>query len=307
MQFVILTQFRKDCVKYKEIRLFDIFKRASLKFLAHDMLTHTKAVTYQVLFSFLPFAIFFIALLGFFDLSNLFDLLRSQSDVFFLTETMSQMNLIVDQLQQRRHGMLSFGVVFAIWASSSAMRSMMKALDIVYGVAEKRPGWERLIVSISATLVIGVMLAAIVTLLLARPMAVQSIVQQAKIKPIFAFLWAWWIRWPVIFLLLTATVFVVFRTAPGAHRRFHAIAPGALFAVLAWFLASLSFDIYVRNVAGYDHLYGNLGTIVVLLVYFFISSFIFLFGAELNAAIQESSVRASKNDGAAFEEDEYLW
>lgn len=294
-------------LKIEQGTALDIFKRALQQFFAHDMQTHTKAVTYQVLFSFFPFIIFFIALLGFFDLSTMFDLLRSQSDIFFLAETVPQLNLIFDQLQQRRHGMLSFGVVFAIWASSSAMRSMMKALNVVYGIKERRPGWKRFLISIAATLVVGVMLVVTVTLILVRPMAVQTMVQYTGINPLFLIIWTWWFRWPAILLLLTVTVIIVYWTAPSFRSRFYSVVPGALVAVFAWFLASLGFDIYVRHFAGYDHLYGNVGTAVVLLLYFFISSFIFLFGAELNAVIEYFSPIANINGCDDMGEDKYLW
>lgn len=265
--------------------LCHLFKRALAQFLAHDMLTHAKAVTYQVLFSFFPFIIFFIALLGFFDLSNLFDLLRRQSEVFFLIETAPQLNSVLDQMQERRHGILSFGFAFSIWASSSAMRSMMKALNVVYGVKEGRPGWKRYTLSAITTLAIGIMLAMAVTLLLIRPVAMQTLVQQFGVKPLFATMWTWWLRWPAFVLLLTITVTVVYWTAPNIRQRFCHVMPGAFLAVFAWLAASLTFDLYVRNVAGYDHLYGSIGTAVVLLLYFFISSIIFLFGAEVNAAV----------------------
>ena len=263
-----------------------LLKRTISQFLVHDMQTHARAVTYQVLFSLFPFIIFFIALLGFFDLSNLFDWLRRRSEVFFLMQTAPQMNVILDQLQQRRHGMLSFGVGFSLWASSSAMRSMMKALNVVYGVKEGRPAWKRYAVSVVTTLVVGTTLAMAVTLLLVRPTAMQALFQHFGVDPVFAALWSWWLRWPAIVLLLTATVTVVYWAAPDVEQRFQFVTPGASLAVLVWCVASIAFGYYVRNVSNFDQVYGSVGTVIVLLLYFFISAFILLFGAELNAAVE---------------------
>jgi membrane protein len=273
-----------------------VLKRAISQFVMHDMLTHVRAVTYQILFSFFPFIIFFMALLGFLALSDLFDWLRQRSEVFFLAQTASQINIIIDQLQQRREGMLSFGMVFSVWASSSAMRSMMKALNVVYGVKEQRPVWKRYVSSVLATLVVGTTLATVVTLMLVRPQAMQVFALHLGLQRDFAALWSWWLRWPVIFLLLTATVAIIYWTAPDVKQRFRFVTPGALVAVLAWSVASVGFDFYVRNIAGYDRLYGSVGTAVVLLLYFFISTFIVLFGAELNAAA-EHFAPAGKDSG----------
>ncbi|SMP49207.1 membrane protein [Noviherbaspirillum suwonense] len=273
-----------------------VLKCAVSQFVRHDLLTHVRAVTYQVLFSFFPFIIFLMALLGFLDLSDLFDWLRRRTEVFFLAQTAQQVNLIMDQLQQRREGMLSFGVAFSIWASSSAMRSLMKALNVVYGVQERRPLWKRYAGSILATLVVGLCMSAAVTLLLVRPQAMQVLAQYMGLRPVFAILWSWWLRWPAIFLLLTLTVVVIYWAAPDVEQRFRFVTPGACVAVLAWAAASFSFDFYVRNIAEYDRLYGNVGTAVALLLYVFISTFILLFGAELNAAA-EHLAPTGKNDG----------
>jgi len=263
-----------------------IFVRAIMQFNANDMQTHVKAVTFQILFSFFPFIVFFMALLGSFALSDIFDLLRSQSDGFFLSQTVLQINLAIDQFQQRRHSMLSLGVVFSIWASSSAMRSIMKALNVVFGVREARRFWKRYLLSIVTTLIIGTLLVMAITLLLIRPAAVKTLAQQFQFEPVLIWMWTWWIRWPSIILLLTTTVATVYWFGPDVRRRFRSVAPGAFIAALAWFAASLAFDYYVRNIGGYDHLYGNVATAVVLLLYFFISSFILIFGAELNAAVE---------------------
>lgn len=273
-----------------------LLKRTVSQFLVHDMLTHARAVTYQVLFSLFPFIIVFIALLGFFDLSNLFDWLRRRSQVFLLMQTAPQMNLILDQLQQRRHGMLSLGVGISLWASSSAMRSMTRALNVVYGVKEGRPAWKRYAMSLATTLVVGTTLATAATLLLVQPAAMQALAQHFGMDPVFAALWSWWLRWPAIVLLLTATVTVVYWAAPDVEQRFRFVTPGAFVAVLAWCIASYAFGYYVRDVSNLDQLYGSVGTVIVLLLYFFISTLILLIGAELNAAI-EFHAPAGKNAG----------
>ena len=273
-----------------------LVRHAWAQFKAHDMATHARAVTFQVLFSLFPFVILLMALLAFLELTNLFDWLRRQSEVFLLKGTAPQINSIIDQLQQRRHGMLSFGIVFALWASSSAMRSMMNALNVVYGVSEGRPLWKRYLLSILTTLVVGFALAAAVTLLLVRPAAIATLAEHLGLAHWWAGLWAWWLRLPAIVLLLTATVTVVYWAAPDVEQRFDFVTPGAFVAVLAWFAASLGFDFYVRNIGNYDRVYGSVGTVVVLLLYFFLSSLILLFGAELNAAL-EHNAPSGKNPG----------
>jgi membrane protein len=273
-----------------------LMKHSSAQFFEHAMPTHASAVSYQLIFSFFPFVIFFIALLGVFDLSNVFDWLRQQSQGIFLQQTTRQMNQILDQLQQRRTGMLSFGVAGALWAASSGMRSMMRALNVVYGVMEGRPLWKRYALSLVYTLGLGVMVAIATLLVLVSPPAIQALSQQFGMGRAFAVVWAWWLRWPFVVVLLTATIALVYRVGPDAQQRFRFVTPGAFLAVLAWIGASLAFNFYVRNIWNVDALYGGVGTIIVLLVYVFISSVIVLFGAEVNAVIEQQAV-TGKNAG----------
>lgn len=119
------------------------FKYAFQRFLSNEMPIYSAAVTLHVFFSSFPFLIFFIALLGFLDLSFVFDWVRSQFQEVFLKETVLQMNQILDQFQRRRLGLLSFGVITSLFAASLGMSTMMKALNVVYGVREGRPFWKR--------------------------------------------------------------------------------------------------------------------------------------------------------------------
>jgi membrane protein len=133
------------------------------------------------------------------------------------------------------------------------------------------------------------MMAVATTLVLVAPQAMQALAQQVGMERVFAMLWAWWLRWPAVVLLLTATVAIVYGVGPDVEQHFRFVTPGAFLAVIAWMGASLAFNFYVRNVVDFDALYGSVGTIFVLLLYFFISSIIVLFGAEINAVIEHHS------------------
>jgi membrane protein len=273
-----------------------LLQKSVRKFLDQDMATYAAAVAYHLLFSLFPFVIFSIALLGFLELSNFFEWLRQQAQAFFVEQTMLQVNQLLDQLQQRRRGLLSFGAIVALWAASSGMRAVMNALNVVYGVKEERPAWERYALSILYTLGLGALLILAAALLLITPQAMRWLADQAGLPHFFTALWTWWLRWPVVLLLLTLAVAVVYDVAPDVEQRFRFITPGAFLAVLVWIAASLAFNFYVRNLADYNAMYGSVGTMIMLLLYFFISSVVLLFGAEINAVV-EHHARTGKQPG----------
>jgi len=263
-----------------------LFKQAYQRFFSNEMPIYAAAVTLDMFFSLFPFLIFLIALLGFLDLSFVFDWVRKQFQQVFLQETVHQINQTLDQFQQRRLGLLSFGVITSVFAASYGMSTMMKALNVVYGVKEGRPLWKRYALSMVYTVIVGSMIAAAITLVLVTPQAMKTLGLRVGMASSFAMLWAWWFRWPAIVLLLTATMAIVYGVAPDVEQRFRFVTPGAFLAVVLWLATSAGFNYYVQNVGNYNALYGSVGTIVVLMLYSYISTGIVLYGAEVNAVIE---------------------
>ena len=97
-------------------------------------------------------------------------------------------------------------------------------------------------------------------------------------------------------MVVLALVYYLF---PNANQPFRLVTPGAVLAAIVWLAASLGFAYYAANFANYSATYGSLGAIVLLLLYFFISSAVLLFGAEVNAEVYRETV---EEEGGAGEE-----
>jgi hypothetical protein len=105
-----------------------------------------------------------------------------------------------------------------------------------------------------------------------------------------AFEWSWKIlQWPVAFALVSTALGLVYYFAPDAEQDWVWITPGAVVATALWVIVSLAFKFYVANFADYNAMYGAVGGIIVLLLWFYISGLAILAGAELNAEIEHAS------------------
>jgi membrane protein len=263
----------------------DLIKRSVKDFSRDDMVTYAAALSYNALFALFPFLIFLIALLGFLNIPQFFDWLLEQAETTFPADAYQRLEEVVNQIQdQPRGGLLSFGIVTAIWAASSGIRSLMNALNVAYDVEETRPAWKRYALSIVYSVGIAILLIAGASLMLLGPQAIEWIADQAGLGSVFVALWTW-LRWPVAVVLLMLVVALVYYAAPDVDQPFALITPGAVVAVVVWIVASIGFSVYVSNFASYSATYGSLGGVVVLLFYFFISSAALLLGAEINAVL----------------------
>lgn len=272
-----------------------IIKKSVKDFADDDMSTYAAALAYQILFSLFPFVIFLIALLGMLRLSNFFEWLQQRAQLMLPESAMTPLNQVLHEIQQPQGGLLSIGMIVALWSASAGVRAIMNALNVAYDVRESRPAWKLYPLSVLYTIGIAIMLVAATALMSVGPEAIQWLTHWFGLDKLFVALWAW-LRWPVAFLLLTLAVAVIYYVAPDAEQEFRFITPGAVFAVLVWIAGSLLFNYYVRNFADYSATYGSIGTIIVLLLYFYISANVLLLGAEINAAIEHRSSEG-KNPG----------
>jgi len=268
----------------------DLIKRSVRDFLKDDMMTYAAALSYHTLFALFPFLIFLVTLLGFLNIPGFFDWLLEQARTAFPQDAYQRVSEAIDQIRnQPRGGLLSFGIVTAIWAASSGIRSVMNAMNVAFDVEETRPAWKRYLLSIVYTLGLAVLLIAAAGLMLLGPQAVEWLADQAGLGGFFVTLWTW-LRWPVLAVLLTVTAAIVYYVAPNVDQPFALITPGAVVAVIIWVIASVGFSIYVSNFANYSATYGSLGSVIVLLFFFFISSAVLLLGAEINAELHKAEL-----------------
>ena len=275
--------------------LHRVLVRTVSEFLDDEMSTYASALAYQMLFSLFPFLLFLIALIGFLHLPDFFSWLRLQSELVLPPQALEQVNPVIDQLQQSKGGLLSVGIVIALWTASAGVRLMMSAMNAAYDVPEGRPVWKRIPLSIFYTVGIAGMLLAAAALMVLGPQVMSWVASQVGMEEIIVTVWTV-LRWPAIVLLMMVAVALIYYVMPDVKQEFRFITPGSVLAVVVWIIASLGFGYYVKTFADYNAMYGSIGAIIVLLLYFYISAAVLLLGAEMNAVIEHMSDEG-KNPG----------
>ena len=263
-------------------KFFQAVKRGGKEFSDDDMATYAAAVSYQVFFSLFPFIIFLIALMGVLQLSSVFDFILNKSEAVMPGSAYSMVESVVENVQSSASGgIMSVGVIVALWSASGGVRMMMHSMNVAYDV-EDRPGWKKFPLSVLYALLLAVLLIASATLLFMGPSLIQPIVSAVGLGSVFTTVWTY-ARIPVAVLLIMFAVALIYWLFPNYKQPFRFVTPGAVLAVVVWILASLAFSWYVANFSSYSATYGALASVIVLLLYFFISALILLFGAEINA------------------------
>lgn len=151
-------------------------------------------------------------------------------------------------------GLLTFGILGALWSSSSAMSAIIDTLNRAYGVKEARAWWKTQVLAVILTIALSVFMLASLTLVLAGPEIAEHIAARVGLGPVFA--WTWKIlQWPVAFLLISEGFALVYYLAPDAEQRWPWILPGAHIATLLWLAISVAFRFYIVNFGNFNKMY----------------------------------------------------
>jgi membrane protein len=211
----------------------------------------------------------------------------------------SAYTLIADRvhvLVSKPPGTLTFSllisVAVALWSSATGVKSILGALNLAYEEREKRGFLRFQLTAFGMTL--GAMIAAAVglALLVVLP-AVESFVGISEGAQLLAKLASFAML--VVFVLLALGM--LYRFGPSRKSpSWHWVTPGAILATLLWLAASALFSYYVGHIASYDSTYGPLGAVVGVMMWFYVTAFVVLVGAELNAELELQTVRDSTGD-----------
>lgn len=192
-------------------------------------------------------------------------------------------NLLVNQLTQASKssdGNLTIGLIvsllFMLWSVSGGVEALITGLNVAYGVREGR-GFLRLR-GLALVLTFGAIVAVIIALGLIAgfPIIVDFLGFEANI-----FINV--VRWAFLVVFIAVSITVLYRWGPDRAVRWEWFNWGSAFAVLGWIVGSAGFAIYVGNFSSYNETYGALAAVIVLMLWLFLSSYVVLLGAEINA------------------------
>ena len=271
----------------KSLFSFQALKATVQEFQRDDAMGLAAQLAYYLILALFPFILVLVSLMGTFGSEDL----GSEVLAYFRQVMPEQAYEIVKTFtaniisgDAEAPGLISFGILFTIWAASGAFAALINALNRAYDVQETRPFWKVRGIAILMTLGLSVLVLIGVLLLVVGEPIGRAIAGFFGLDDLFLLVWDI-ARWPVALFFMVFTVALLYYFAPDVEQPFRWITPGGLIGVLLWVLASVAFNFYVSNFGSYNRTYGSIGAVIVLLLYLYISSLTILFGATLNAIL----------------------
>ena len=243
-------------------------------------------MSYRLLFSLFPFVLFMVALAGFFGTEEM-----GLTVVEWMQETMpGQAAILEGPVQEvittRRLDLLSIGAVAGLWGTSGVMGTLIKGMNRTHRVTDSRNFLMINVVKVGMALFLVVVLLTAVAAVFSAQVVVARL-GALNLGPIQATLAT---SGPamVAFTILTLGVSAIYWKTPALGRHpFKMVTIGAVVFAAGWVVATVLFSWYVAQFGNYNQIYGSIGGIIVLMLWAYMSSFLLLLGATVNALIEE--------------------
>lgn len=180
-------------------------------------------------------------------------------------------------------------LLLALWSASRGMGGLITALNIAYEENEKRGFFKLNLTAIGLTIGMTIAGIVVVALVAVLPAAVQFLPLGNLNRWLLLIL-----EWPLLIGFVVIGLAVMYRYAPSRDEpQWRWVSPGTGAAVTLWIVASIGFTVYVAHFNSYSKTYGSLGAVVILLTWLYISSFVVLFGAAINAQSEKQTRKDS--------------
>jgi membrane protein len=198
-----------------------------------------------------------------------------------------QMEAIATTSKLRLGAGLGGAILAALWGAWSGISGLIGALNMAYGEHEGRGFLRRQLVALTLAVAAGLFGLLAFILVAVLPAALELL-------PLAPAQWTMisLARWPALALLMVAALGMLYRFAPCRRAaKWRWVSPGAAVATVLWLAGSAAFSYYVANIGSYNETFGALGILMLLLTWFYLTSFAVLLGAELNAELERQTAR----------------
>jgi len=268
-----------------KLRLFSVFKELAIRIQSDDISAWAAKLTFFLLLSIFPFLIFIMELLNHItiDTESVYELTQ-----LFPQEIISIFTLIIEDISnvETSSSVLPIAIVAAIWSASKGIMAIIGGLNMAYKEKETRS----YIYLRALSLIYTVAFAFILLITLGFIVFGNKIIGLLMINiPVLS---EWTYTIDIIRLIssviLTFLFFILlYNATPNRKIMIRDVMPGAFFATISWIFVSYFFSIYVNTSKSFSYMYGSLTSIILLLVWLYVSSTIIMLGGEINAINSE--------------------
>jgi len=180
---------------------------------------------------------------------------------------------------------LVVAILLAVWGATRGTRSLIAALNIVYGEEETRGLVRQNLMAFAMTLFLIVVVVTAIIAVVGAPIVLGFFGPNALVATLID-----WLRWPLLAFVAMLALAVLYRYGPARRKaQWRWLPVGSVLALGLWLIASSLFSLYVSRFGDYNATYGAIGGVIILLIWLYLSAMVILLGGEINAELEHQT------------------
>jgi membrane protein len=200
-------------------------------------------------------------------------------------ETQNLISNILNTIIRKSRTSLSLSMVvsllFSLWSANRATSALLEGMRIAYEVNDDRGIIKKFIFTMLITLA-GIIFGSLaISFIIGYPAIIDRLDVNNAITMVIK-----WLRWPILIAIIVIMLSFLYGFVQHRHRNVW-FDWGTLIATIIWLSGSLIFTFYVDNFSRYDAMYGSFAAVIILMLWFFLTAFSILLGAEINSEIRK--------------------
>ncbi|MFI6149730.1 YihY/virulence factor BrkB family protein [Streptomyces sp. NPDC051109] len=262
-----------------------VLKRTLKEFKDDELADRAAALTYYSVLSLFPALLVLVSLLGVAGASAT----QSVLDNLQRLTPGAARDIVSGAVRQLQGGpgtgsvLAVVGLIAAVWSASGYVAAFIRCSNAVYDIPEGRPVWKVLPLRLALTVGLMVMATASALIVVFTGSLARRAGDALGLGETAVTVWSI-AKWPVLVVLVTIMIAVLYWAAPNAKGRgFRWVTPGSFLALVIWLVASAGFALYVANFGSYNKTYGTLAGVIVFLIWLWITNLAILLGLEFDA------------------------
>jgi len=252
------------------------------------LVNKASSLAYNFMLAIFPGIIFLFTLIPF--LPNGFqDQLMSLIELILPHKAFDAFETTLTEIIKKQNGkLLSFGFIVSVYFATNGVHNLMIAFNKSSLIMETRSWLKRRLIAFVLTLVIFISIIICIGAMTIGEIALNYIKSGLHIKGNFMYYLIQLTRWALLGILYFVTISILYRYGPAHAKKWRLFSAGSWLATILAFLTIWGFSFYINHFGSYNKVYGSIGTLIVIMIWLYLNSFILLMGFELNASIDLS-------------------
>lgn len=272
---------------FANVPIYDVGKYFYSALTKGTISTRSASLAYNFFLAIFPGLLFLLSLIPFVPFDDFYqNLIINLNDILPSAIKEPALETLSDLVSNEREGLLIFNIILALYFASNGVVNLMTQFNNTSLFQEKRVWWKKRLMAIFLVIVLTLLLLSAVILVTFTQDLIRYFFSDGWLGDSAHWVYVNLIRWLIVIALFYLAISFLYYFGPAKRKNWKFFSAGSSLATILIILSSLGFSYYVNHFSTYNAVYGSIGTIIIVMLYLQLNSFILLLGFELNASIR---------------------